>query len=362
MAEIILNGVSKVYENGARAVNDVNLTIPEKQFAVLVGPSGCGKSTLLRMIAGLEDISEGTISIDGKVMNKVPAKDRDIAMVFQDYALYPHMTVRENLLFGLKLRKIDKKDIDRRIDEAASILELGTYMDRKPKALSGGQRQRVALGRAIVRKPKVFLFDEPLSNLDAKLRGQMRVELVKLHRQLQATMVYVTHDQVEALTMGDQIIVLRSGVMQQVADPINLYKQPSNEFVASFIGSPAINFFPVDINEKEGKLKTKIGSLNLTVPPELMEKLKGHKGKKLTMGLRPEDINISDTKPEGFLAVVDNVEPLGSETIVYMKYEELEFVAKLHPDEPVKVGDKLRVYFRLRKARYFDPETSLSVL
>jgi len=252
VASVKLENIRKEYEGGVVAVKDVNIDIADKEFVVLVGPSGCGKSTTLRMIAGLEDISSGTISIDGSIVNDVPPKDRDIAMVFQNYALYPHMTVYENMAFGLKLRKYPKAEIESRVREAAQILGIEEYLDRKPKALSGGQRQRVAVGRAIVRKPKVFLFDEPLSNLDAKLRVQMRTEISKLHHSLQATMVYVTHDQTEAMTMGDRIVVMKDGIVQQTNTPLNLYHDPLNKFVAGFIGSPAMNFLEGTIRKKAG--------------------------------------------------------------------------------------------------------------
>ena len=256
MSEVILKNVCKIYDGGNKVVTDANFTVKDKEFVVLVGPSGCGKTTTLRMIAGLEEISSGEIFIDGKLVNNLPPKDRDIAMVFQNYALYPHMTVYENMAFGLKLKKVDKKEIDVRVKEAAKILSLESYLDRKPKALSGGQRQRVAVGRAIVRKPKVFLFDEPLSNLDAKLRVQMRTEISKLHKQLGATMIYVTHDQTEAMTMGDRIVIMKDGIINQVDTPLNLYNNPVNQFVAGFIGSPAMNFLSGTISEKNGLMFT----------------------------------------------------------------------------------------------------------
>ena len=247
MAAVSLKNICKIYDGGVKAVDNVNIEIADKEFVVLVGPSGCGKSTTLRMVAGLEDISSGTLTIDGKVMNDVPPKDRDIAMVFQNYALYPHMTVYDNMAFGLKIRKLPKEEIDQRVKEAAKLLDIEALLERKPKALSGGQRQRVAVGRAIVRNPKVFLFDEPLSNLDAKLRVQMRAEISNLHNRLQATMIYVTHDQVEALTMADKIVVMKLGVIQQIGGPMELYNEPDNKFVAGFIGSPPMNFIVVDV-------------------------------------------------------------------------------------------------------------------
>ncbi len=270
MAEVKLEGVHKIYDGKVTAVRDVSVTIKDKEFVVLVGPSGCGKSTVLRMIAGLEEISTGTISIDGKVVNEVPPKDRDIAMVFQNYALYPHMTVYENLAFGLKLRKTPKDEIDRRVQNAARILGIDAYLDRKPKALSGGQRQRVALGRAIVRNPKVFLFDEPLSNLDANLRVQMRTEISRLHHRLQTTMIYVTHDQIEAMSMGDRIVVLKDGIVQQVDTPLNIYHHPANKFVAGFIGSPTMNFLSGTIRANGTAQFVQDGSpLSITLPPSV---------------------------------------------------------------------------------------------
>ena len=318
MSEVILKNVCKIYDGGNKVVTDANFKVEDKEFVVLVGPSGCGKTTTLRMIAGLEEISSGEIFIDGKLVNNLPPKDRDIAMVFQNYALYPHMTVYENMAFGLKLKKVDKKEIDIRVKEAARILSLESYLQRKPKALSGGQRQRVAVGRAIVRKPKVFLFDEPLSNLDAKLRVQMRTEISKLHKQLCATMIYVTHDQTEAMTMGDRIVVMKDGVINQVDTPMNLYNKPTNNFVAGFIGSPAMNFIDMNvisdntITSKDGKLK-----FNLTF--EQRNHLKDYLDKEIIIGIRPEDIQLEKNINNVIEIDVatDLVEPMGNESFIY---------------------------------------------
>src|SRR6188474_557653 len=292
MAEVALDGVSKVYPDGTRAVDQLNLDVGNGEFMVLVGPSGCGKTTALRMIAGLEEISEGTVKISDRVVNDLAPKDRDVAMVFQSYALYPHMTVRDNLAFGLKLRKVPKADINKRVDEAARIIELTNLLDRKPKQLSGGQRQRVALGRAIVREPAVFLMDEPLSNLDAKLRVATRAEIARLHQRLKTTVIYVTHDQVEAMTMGDRIAVMNFGVLQQVGSPQELYETPINRFVAGFIGSPAMNFFSVKADKSNGRVMLKNGNLELPVPPRLQSVVDGIEGE-LTAGIRPEHFEVA---------------------------------------------------------------------
>jgi multiple sugar transport system ATP-binding protein len=293
MATVQLKHITKVYEGGVKAVNDVNIDVEDQEFVVLVGPSGCGKSTTLRMIAGLEDITSGELFIDGKVVNEVPPKDRDIAMVFQNYALYPHMTVYDNMAFGLKIRKFPKEEIDQRVREAAKILEIEELLDRKPKALSGGQRQRVAVGRAIVRKPKVFLFDEPLSNLDAKLRVQMRAEISSLHNRLKATMIYVTHDQVEALTMADKIVVMKFGVIQQIGGPLELYNEPQNKFVAGFIGSPPMNFLETKVEKQGEDIYVNEGSFSIKVLPEQAKFLTPYIGKSVVFGIRPEDVTFS---------------------------------------------------------------------
>ncbi|MBO5958578.1 MAG: sn-glycerol-3-phosphate ABC transporter ATP-binding protein UgpC, partial [Lentisphaeria bacterium] len=322
MAKVTVSDVSKVYDGGIQAVNHVSLEIENREFMVLVGPSGCGKSTILRMIAGLEEISDGTISIGDRVVNNVPPKDRDIAMVFQNYALYPHKTVYENLAFGLKLRNFSKADIDKRVKEAADILGIHDYLDRKPKALSGGQRQRVAVGRAIVRKPEVFLFDEPLSNLDAKMRVQMRAEISKLHTRLETTMIYVTHDQIEAMTMGDRICVMKDGVIQQVDTPLNIYDNPVNVFVAGFIGTPPMNIFPVRLEDRDGKLFFEAGALSVPMLPDWRSKLEPYAGKSIIFGVRPEDIGSEQAEIFGSAATirakVEVMEPMGAETYLYL--------------------------------------------
>ena len=293
MASLSLENICKIYPNGFEAVKDFNLEINDKDFIIFVGPSGCGKSTTLRMIAGLEDISKGNLKIDGKVVNDVEAKDRDIAMVFQSYALYPHLTVYDNMAFGLKLKKVPKDEIDKKVRYAAKILDLEKLLDRKPKALSGGQRQRVAMGRAIVREPKVFLMDEPLSNLDAKLRVQMRTEIAKLHERLGATMIYVTHDQTEAMTLGTKIVVMKDGVIQQVDTPQNLYNSPQNLFVAGFIGSPQMNFIDALVTEEDGKVVLKMDEHKFVLPEAKAKVVveKGYMNKTVTMGIRPENIH-----------------------------------------------------------------------
>src|SRR4249919_513364 len=290
MARVSMRGLNKMYDE-VHAVIDVNLDITDQEFVVLVGPSGCGKTTTLRMVAGLESITGGQISINEKVVNELPPMDRDIAMVFQNYALYPHMTVYDNMAFGLKMRKFDKSEIASRVKEAADILGIQELLKRKPRQLSGGQRQRVALGRAIVRHPRVFLFDEPLSNLDAKLRVQMRVELKKLHDRLETTAIYVTHDQVEAMTLGDRVVVMKDGLVQQVGEPLELYNQPANKFVAGFIGSPAMNFATVTMTDGNGRLTAKNGGMEIEVPGAAADRLRAHVGKQLTLGIRPEDLH-----------------------------------------------------------------------
>ena len=322
MASVQLDKVSKIFEHQVKAVDAVDIDIKDKEFIVLVGPSGCGKSTTLRMIAGLEEISSGEIRIGERVVNEVPPKDRDIAMVFQNYALYPHMTVFENMAFGLKLRKYPKDEIEKRVKEAADILSIEELLDRKPKQLSGGQRQRVAVGRAIVRKPKVFLFDEPLSNLDAKLRVQMRTEISKLHTRLETTMIYVTHDQVEAMTMGDRIVVMKDGRVQQIDTPMKLYAEPVNKFVAGFIGSPAMNFITGKIVRSEG-LYFETAQLKLRIPDSRQGILEPHLGKPVLFGIRPEDVSeyglAAMPAPEmSAVCQVEVVEPMGNEIFVYL--------------------------------------------
>ena len=331
MASLLLKGIYKVYPSGVTAVTDFNLDIKDKEFIVFVGPSGCGKSTTLRMIAGLEEISKGELYIDGKLVNDVVPKDRDIAMVFQNYALYPHMTVYDNMAFGLKLRKVPKQIIDERVKEAAAILGITDYLTRKPKALSGGQRQRVALGRAIVREPKVFLLDEPLSNLDAKLRAQMRTEISKLHARLATTFIYVTHDQVEAMTMGTRIVVMKDGFMQQVDTPQNLYDYPINQFVAGFIGTPQMNFFPAKLLREKGKRLRRVRNNKILLPKTVEARIRNiedyvNTDKPVTLGVRPEDIheeeNFIAASPDTVVkAFVEVVEKLGAETQIYCKLD-----------------------------------------
>ena len=363
MAAVSLKNICKIYDGGVKAVDNVNIEIEDKEFVVLVGPSGCGKSTTLRMVAGLEDISSGTLTIDGKVMNDVPPKDRDIAMVFQNYALYPHMTVYDNMAFGLKIRKFPKEEIDQRVREAAKLLDIEALLDRKPKALSGGQRQRVAVGRAIVRNPKVFLFDEPLSNLDAKLRVQMRAEISNLHNRLQVTMIYVTHDQVEALTMADKIVVMKLGVIQQIGGPMELYNEPDNKFVAGFIGSPPMNFIVVDVVKDNGKISLKSPSFRLDVTDAQAKFLSPYVGKKVTFGIRPEDVEYSHQPQDGktINGNVSVVEPLGSETQVYVATDNANIVGKIDPSVIPTVGEKVALIVNMEKARFFDVDTELRI-
>jgi multiple sugar transport system ATP-binding protein len=371
MAKVLLENVSKVYPGGVKAVDNASLEIGDQEFVVLVGPSGCGKSTTLRMVAGLEEISSGNIFIDGKRVNDVPPKDRDIAMVFQNYALYPHMTVYKNMAFGLMLRKYPKTEIDQRVREAAQILGItDEQLQRKPKALSGGQRQRVAVGRAIVRKPKAFLFDEPLSNLDAKMRVQMRAEISKLHDRLKSTMIYVTHDQVEAMTMGDRIVVMKDGVIQQVAEPLGLYDNPKNMFVAGFIGSPPMNFFKGAIEHRQGGLwfvEQASGDgkgFAIRLNDDMAKKLAagGYSGKSVVFGSRPEDINdrqhASFANPDQFApATVEVVEPMGAEIYLYLNTGRHTFVARVNPHEKANVGQKLDMAFDMTKSHFFDAQT-----
>lgn len=368
MAEVLLKNIKKIYEGGVIAAQDINIHINDKEFIVLVGPSGCGKSTTLRMIAGLEEISEGELYIDGKLVNDVPPKDRDIAMVFQNYALYPHMTVYENMAFGLKLRKYPKEEIKKRVLEAANILGIQELLDRKPKALSGGQRQRVAVGRAIVRKPKVFLFDEPLSNLDAKLRVQMRTEIAKLHKRLEATMVYVTHDQTEAMTMGDRIVVMKDGLIQQIDTPLNLYNNPINKFVAGFIGSPAMNFLDGKIIEENTLFfQENNNGLKLKIPENLTSKLKNYKDKNITLGIRPENIysylksNVDTNNIVKINATLEVVEPMGNEIYLYFSSGTTQITARIETQTIPPPGSNIDLFFDLNKAHFFDKETDMVI-
>ncbi|NGQ97093.1 sn-glycerol-3-phosphate ABC transporter ATP-binding protein UgpC [Brevibacillus sp. SYP-B805] len=370
MAQVRLNHIYKRYANNVTAVKDFHLDIEDREFIVLVGPSGCGKSTTLRMIAGLEEISEGDLYIGDRRVNDVPPKDRDIAMVFQSYALYPHMNVYENMAFGLKLRKFPKAEIDKRIQEAARILDIAHLLDRKPKALSGGQRQRVALGRAIVREPQVFLMDEPLSNLDAKLRVQMRTEISKLHQRLNTTFIYVTHDQTEAMTMGDRIVVMKDGVIQQVATPTEIYNHPVNQFVASFIGSPGMNFVKGRVREEGGSVLFETKGMQIQFPEDKAHVLRqqGYVGKEVTFGIRPEDIYSDNQFMEAnpfkstIRAEVDVVENMGSELYVYFNnIGDTEMVARVDAREGLKPTMAVTLAMDLSKCHVFDSTTEVAV-
>jgi len=362
MAGVTLKDLVKRYPNGFQAVNAINLEIYDKEFVVLVGPSGCAKSTTLRMVAGLEEVTDGLILIGDRVVNDVAAKDRNIAMVFQNYALYPHMDVYKNLAFALRLRKFPKEEIDRRVRKAADILGIVQLLERKPKQLSGGQRQRVAVGRAIVREPQVFLFDEPLSNLDAKLRVTMRAELTRLQRQLETTMIYVTHDQVEAMTMGDRIVIMKDGYIMQVGSPLEVYNFPDNEFVAGFIGSPAMNFFRAKLVRADGGLAVDTGNFQVMVPKEYHDVYGSYKDKDVTFGIRPE--HIADALPEDsrgqwekFNAVVDGIEPLGAEIILEMVSGQQRFTARVDSESNSQLHKEAEVYFNMRKMHLFDTKS-----
>ena len=368
MASLSLKNVCKVYPNGFVAVKDFNLEIADQEFIIFVGPSGCGKSTTLRMIAGLEEISSGELWIDDKLVNDVEPMNRDIAMVFQNYALYPHMTVYDNMGFALKLRKVAKADIDKAVHEAAKILDLEHLLDRKPKALSGGQRQRVAMGRAIVRKPKVFLMDEPLSNLDAKLRVQMRVEISKLHQKLKCTIIYVTHDQTEALTLGTRIVVMKDGVVQQVDAPVELYQKPKNLFVAGFIGSPQMNFIDAKVVNNGTDVMLQFGSHSIKVPEAKAKVLmsNGYEGKTVVLGIRPEDIKDEEvfinTSPDSVVSVTIKVyEMLGAEVFLYFDIEGFDMCVRVNPRTTARPGDTIKLAFDLSKIHIFDKETEEAV-
>jgi multiple sugar transport system ATP-binding protein len=349
------------------AVNDLTIHVEDKEFLVFVGPSGCGKTTSLRLLAGLEEISDGNILIGDRVVNDVPPKDRDIAMVFQSYALYPHMSVYDNMAFGLKLRKTPKSEIDRRVKEAADILDIGHLLDRKPKQLSGGQRQRVAVGRAIVREPAVFLFDEPLSNLDAKLRVQTRSQLTRLHQRLATTFIYVTHDQVEAMTMASRIAVMKDGVLQQIDTPQHLYDHPNNVFVAGFIGSPSMNFFDATLVESDGKLEINAGGFRLEVPAAKANEWRQYKGREVIFGIRPEDIHAKPFTPPGILesdvmARVDVTELMGNEIFLYlMTKDNKQFIARVDPRVQTHPGEDIDLAINMSNAHIFDPKTEVSL-
>ena len=364
MARVYLEHVNKIFDGGVKAVQDLTLEIQDQEFMVLVGPSGCGKSTTLRMIAGLEEISSGTITIGDRVVNNVAPKDRDIAMVFQNYALYPHMTAYENMAFGLKLRKLPKVEIDQRVREAAAILDIEPYLDRRPKALSGGQRQRVALGRAIVRKPAVFLFDEPLSNLDAKMRVQMRTEIAKLHRRLNTTMIYVTHDQIEAMTMGDRICVMEGGREQQTDRPLELYDNPANSFVAGFIGTPPTNFFRGKIERDGDGFFFVHHSLRLPLKGNWQDAMSSHVGNEVLFGVRPENLGSEaaehDAEAVHLTARVELLEPMGATTYVYMNTGDPELCIGLcNPYRKLQAGEEATFALSLKKAHFFDVESGI---
>jgi multiple sugar transport system ATP-binding protein len=359
VAEVVLENVTKVYPGDVVAVNDISLHIADRELLVLVGPSGCGKSTTLRMVAGLEDVTKGTVRIGDRVVNDVPPKDRDIAMVFQNYALYPHMTVYRNMSFALRLRGFPKKEIDERVNEAAAMLGIQDLLERKPKALSGGQRQRVAVGRAIVRQPAAFLFDEPLSNLDAKLRVEMRAELNKLHRRLQTTMIYVTHDQIEAMTLGDRIAVMHQGVIQQLAPPLELYDRPVNQFVAGFLGTPPMNFLHGRLEESEAAPVFNEGSARITLHESARAAMTAVPGREAVFGVRPEDITFGDAGP--LQAKVNVVEPLGDEMIVYLSTDYHDLVCKAPARHPVRVDQTVRLDFNFEHTHLFHPETGENV-
>jgi len=367
MAQVSLQNISKVYAGGIKAVDNVTFGVENKEFMVLVGPSGCGKSTTLRMIAGLEEASSGSIFIADKMVNNVPAKDRDIAMVFQNYALYPHMSVFENMAFGLKLRRYPKTEIVNRVNEAAEILGIKRLLNRKPKELSGGERQRVAVGRAIVRKPMVFLFDEPLSNLDAKLRVQMRTEINKLHLRLQSTMIYVTHDQTEAMTMGDRIAVMKDGAIHQATDPMTIYDKPTNKFVAGFIGFPPMNFLNGRIIKKDGRIYFDEGRLQVKLIEEMFDKLRLFVDKDVILGIRSEDIYdklfVSEAPPENVVRVTcEVVEPMGSEVYLHLNTGKHTFIARVGAHDRPEVNRDMDLVFDMSKVHFFDKDTEETII
>ncbi len=364
MAQVLIKNVNKIYENGFHAVKDVNILAEDEEFVVLVGPSGCGKTTTLRMVAGLETISSGEILIDNRVVNDVLPKDRNIAMVFQNYALYPHMTVFENMAFALKLRKMNKAEIKQKVKNAAEMLGIDMLLDRKPKQLSGGQRQRVALGRAIVRNPQVFLFDEPLSNLDAKMRVQMRAEISRLHKNLKTTMLYVTHDQIEAMTMADKIVVMKDGVIQQIGSPLDVYNKPSNLFVAGFIGSPAINSFTGKLYTENNQLFFVYENMKIALTNEQRNAIKDYKSEEIIFSIRPEDIYDANfdsliEQKQTTEAFCEIVEPLGNEYMVYLKIGTKDITARFDPKKLPETNKNLMVSFDISKTRLFDVNTHL---
>jgi multiple sugar transport system ATP-binding protein len=360
MAQVHLRGVKKTYDNKIEVIHGIDMEIADGEFIVIVGPSGCGKSTLLRMVAGLERITGGEVAIGDRVVNELEPKDRDIAMVFQNYALYPHMSVYDNMAFGLKMRKFPKPEIQKRVQDAAEILGIQELLKRKPRQLSGGQRQRVAVGRAIVRHPQVFLFDEPLSNLDAKLRVQMRVELKRLHERLETTAIYVTHDQVEAMTLGSRVVVMKDGWVQQVGEPMEIYSRPQNKFVAGFIGSPAMNFVPATITEQNGTLYAEASGLKVKVPADRAARLAAYTGQSVALGIRPEDLRVSPTNElsdQAFDAVVDVVEPLGAEILLDVTVAGQSVVARVEPGIKARPHEKIRMAFVPERTHFFDAKT-----
>jgi multiple sugar transport system ATP-binding protein len=363
MARVLIRNLNKKFGE-VHVVKDVNLEIRDKEFLVIVGPSGCGKTTTLRMVAGLESMTSGQILIGDTVVNELPPMDRDIAMVFQNYALYPHMSVYDNIAFGLKMRRFSHDEISQRVQEVAEILGIGDYLKRKPRQLSGGQRQRVALGRAIVRHPRVFLFDEPLSNLDAKLRVQMRVELKKIHDRLGTTAIYVTHDQVEAMTLGDRVVVMRDGVVQQVGEPLELYNEPTTRFVASFIGSPSMNFATVKVAEVDGGLWAINEGIRIMVSAEMGVRLRRYVGEQVALGIRPEDLWLTssdDPEQPGFDAVVEVVEKLGSEILLDVKVGSAMMVASVEPTVRARVRDRLRLAVNPERLHFFDSRSEAAI-
>jgi multiple sugar transport system ATP-binding protein len=366
MSQVTLRSLIKRFSEDVIAVNNVSLDIQDKEFVVLVGPSGCGKTTTLRMVAGLEDITDGEIYIGDRLVNDVPPKDRNIAMVFQNYALYPHMTVYKNMAFSLKLRRTPRDEIDRRVKAAADILGIGELLERKPKQLSGGQRQRVAVGRAIVRDPEVFLFDEPLSNLDAKLRVNMRAELIKLHDRLNATMIYVTHDQVEAMTMGDRIVVMRNGFIQQVGAPMEVYNQPLNQFVAGFIGSPPMNFLDARLVQENGTLKVDFNGVRLPLPANKAKQVESYANREVVLGIRPEDV-LPESAVQGrnfvpLKSTIDVLEPLGAEILLELSSRGQTFTARMDPQMRAQMHDEISVYFDMERCHLFDSRSEQAIL
>jgi multiple sugar transport system ATP-binding protein len=363
MAQVVIRNLSKKFD-GLHVVKDVNVEIHDEEFVVLVGPSGCGKTTTLRMVAGLESITSGEILIGGKVVNELPPMDRDIAMVFQNYALYPHMSVYDNMAFGLKMRKFDRTEIGQRVLAAAEILGIQSYLERKPRQLSGGQRQRVALGRAIVRHPQVFLFDEPLSNLDAKLRVQMRVELKKIHERLATTAIYVTHDQVEAMTLGDRVVVMKDGEVQQMGEPLELYNEPANRFVAGFIGSPGMNFASVRVTDVAGALWAENEGFRIKIPTRIAARLRRYIGEPVTLGIRAEDLRVASSSDSADLCIevdVEVVEKLGSQILLDVRAGPGMMVAAVEPTVPAKVRDRLSLALNPDRLHFFDSRSELAI-